>query len=457
MLALACLILATPSATAQPPGIEWIAYPDERNIGWIEYSGGALDNLLDDLGNEGCEPAIIYIHERRVGYLVDLPTAAQFVNRPFLQAYAGNIPVDTTITVKCTAFTPVAVEADLAEQIPDYNLDPTYVQWITYPEINTDRNKQGNATVQYGGGSFYQLISRLSIEGCETINLKIDDLEYDFRHPNQQNQAFKDRYTENIEQNTRISIQCIDNCEVVYAGSNVSDWRNLVTLFEGCIDFEYSPEVIASHTDCKTDWSSDVQKALRRIPVLQDICKVEAVSKRERGGYVIANIFFLHENIVAQTHKSTITLVGGSKNTDFENDWWSFTKIHEICHVHQNWYTLKQHIDDDHLNNNKVSWAERRARNIHDVWYETDMAQEFIQLTEFEDLGEGQWRFDNNTIKARTSHTASSPVELSADVCALYLLKHTNIENKQYEGFTKPPHLTPELEQWVEKYIVLPE
>ena len=103
-------------------------------------------------------------------------------------------------------------------------LRPTHIHWFTRPEIDTDRNKQGTAIVKYGGGSFYQLISRLSIEGCEVINLQIDATEYDFRHTNAQNSAFEDRFDTRISPGTQAVIQCVDHCDIIYAGSDAPDY-----------------------------------------------------------------------------------------------------------------------------------------------------------------------------------------------------------------------------------------
>ena len=335
--------------------------------------------------------------------------------------------------------------------IQDLNLEETYIQWITNPEIDTDRNKQGDATIQYGGGSFYQLISRLSIEGCEVINLNIDNLHYDFRNPNEENQDFKDTYTDRIEQNTNINIMCIDNCGIIYGLNLLSDeWKGGFDSLPRCEPFRYILESVISRTDCTTDWTSDIQKVFLQIPVLQDLCKIEVVSKTSgEWGLFFPSIYFAAENIILQAQETTIVFQSNKKKIDLNSDDWLYTTIHEVCHAHQVWYTFKQQIDNDYLKNNNNEEA-----RIEGIWYETDMAQEFIDITDFEQQSNGEWKLKGN-IKGVDSYVSSDPIELSADVCALYMIKRIR-PNSDFKRFTKSPYLTPELEEWVEKYIVLP-
>ena len=345
------------------------------------------------------------------------------------------------------------------------HLAPTHIHWFTHPEVNTDRNKQGSATIQYGAGSFYQLISRLSIEGCEVINLQIDDLEYDFRHTNTQNSAFEGRYDSHISPGSRVMVQCVDHCDMVYAGSNASD--SLVRYAEQqedlrCRPFEIRPELITESSDCKTDWPELFARLFQYIPLFQDLCWIESDASakgfREVGrlGAVHGNVGFLGEAVVLSHFRAEIHLIDRNE-IDLNTPWWSFTMIHEFCHVHQNWYVLKQQIDHAYLNG-APHLVEGRSRNSSDIWFDTEMAHEFIALTGFVQKPGGSWKLSGNSVKARTSHVAESPIELSADVCALYMTKRLAPDHlRGYDRFTRPPYLTEELERWVEQYVVLPE
>ena len=345
-------------------------------------------------------------------------------------------------------------------------LAPTHIHWFTHPEVNTDRNKQGSATIQYGGGSFYQLISRLSVEGCDVINLQVDGLEYDFRYTNTQNSGFENEYESHISGGSRANVQCSDHCDIVYAGSNAPDY--LVRFIEEqedlrCRPLQIRPELITGSSDCKTDWPELLSRLFLYIPVFQDLCWIESVASiqgfRELGGQtgaVHANVAFVGTAVVLSVFRPEIHLLDRNE-IDVNTAMWSFTMIHEVCHVHQNWYVLKQQIDDSYLNSTPYLVAER-TRNSSDIWYDTEMAREFIDLTGFVQRQDGSWKLSGDKVRARTSHVAEDPIELSADVCALYMIKRLIPDDLDLlDSYTKPTYLTEELERWVEQYVVLPE
>ena len=111
-------------------------------------------------------------------------------------------------------------------------LPQTHIHWFTHLEINTDCNKRWSATIQYGGGSFHQLIARLSVEGCEAVSVKTDGLEFDLRHTNDQKAPFRARFSDGIDPGTRFRVGCVDNCEVTFvshsASEQIKDWLSTV-------------------------------------------------------------------------------------------------------------------------------------------------------------------------------------------------------------------------------------
>ena len=100
-----------------------------------------------------------------------------------------------------------------------------------------------------------------------------------------------------------------------------------------------------------------------------------------------------------------------------------------------------------------------RLQRFDELFYETDMALDFIKLTGFErDEDDGWSRSNENNLKGKSEYIESVPEEFAADVCALYILKQLKPnELRGYERYTKPPYLTEELEAWVERYVVLPQ
>ena len=343
-------------------------------------------------------------------------------------------------------------------------LRPTHIHWFTHPDINSDRNKQGTAIIKYGGNSFYQLISRLSIEGCEVINLQIDGTEYDFRHTNAQNSAFEDRFDTRISAGTQAVIQCVDHCDIIYAGSDAPDYlvRHIEEEVPRCVPLQYRPGLIKESSDCRTDWPEPIARLFLQIPVFQDLCWIESLATARgfaevgRLGAVPANVGFVGEGVVLSQLRPEIYLVDHVE-IDLDRARWTITMIHEVCHIHQNWYVLKRQITDSYLNETPYLVA-GSPRNAIDIWHDTDMAREFIELSGFTQQQDGMWKLSGAHVKGRDSHVTGSPKELSADVCALYMAKQLSLNQlRGYERYTKPPYLTEELEAWVEQYVVLPQ
>ena len=265
-------------------------------------------------------------------------------------------------------------------------LRPTHIHWVAHPDIDTDRNKQRTAIVQLGGGSFYQLISRLSIEGCEVINIQIDGTEYDFPHTDTQNSAFEDRFDRRTSPGTQAIVQCVDHCDIIYAGSNAPDHlvRHIEEEGPRCVPLQFRPGLIIESSDCRTDWPGPIARLFLQIPVFQDLWWIESVATAKgfaepgRHGAVPANVGFIGEGVVLSFLRPEIHLVDRAE-IDLDSARWTFTMIHEFCHIHQNWYVLKRQITDSYLNKTPHLVA-GSPRNAIDIWHDSDMAHEFIKL-----------------------------------------------------------------------------
>ena len=450
------------SEIGEPP-LEWLFSPDADEdgrrvgVGAVAWGGGSWYELVTQLEAAGCLTQALWLPEQRIGWHGQAP---DFVNHAFTSRYGDGQPLPSSpMAVVCAA--EANTQPGPPAPIPDYGLGETQMRWITYPEINTPRNKQGDAVIQFGGGSQYQLVSRLSIEGCNANELMIGDTHYSYEHTNEQNQAFTEAYKQHIPGSTNIRVACVDNCDIIYGLDLVqSRTRQILEEREKCRDldlewYEHLPETLVSSSLCGDNWSEEARQFFAVVPVFQDTCKIDlVVSELTYGGQKFSSILINQKTM----YQPTIPSLYVANHTDPLQRRMHLellrVELHELCHVHQEWYTFKEYTNWKYLSNSGVDetvW-------VKDLWTETPMATDFNEIVGFEQNHEGDWSIvDSNSIYNREFHPAFriSPLELSAELCFLYLLR--NIEpNSSYERRTVPPYITPEIEAWIEQYIVLP-
>ena len=470
----------TNQASAQASNIKWLNYPDSQGFAYIQYTGEkeiSSQELLTLIENQGCTLRVLWIKEQRIGYHTEAIGRADFVNQRFNDS---TIQTNTKITLQCTEYKETK---EKTEQTQSFNLNETHIHWITDPQPDIQRNKQGQATIQYGGGSFYQLVSRLSTQGCNVHTLSIYNQEkkqtytYSFENTNEQNQEFTNNYKQHIPKDTNITITCVDNCTIIYGLDLVED-ENLRRVIrsnveKGCKDKSFSEEeieVIASirgtkmesYSECGDHWLEDSLYFFSLVPVFQDVCKIEFFFEEPNSvgsAYPGTRISW---GVVYQPSVPSVVLYKSKDPSQERPDIQLLqTELHELCHVHQEWYVFKEYIDYDYMKNASIDspliW----------LWYETPMAQEFNEITGFRQDNNGKWILSEQELKkydhmivnvdgTLSSTWVGNPLELSAELCSYYILRHI-APNSPYEKYTKDPYITPQIEQWIEKYIVLPE
>ena len=434
--------------------IQWLYQLDDRGIGYIQYTGSDISSrdFLDLIQNTGCTLRVLWIPEQRIGYHKDAIEAGvdTLINKPF---YDSTIQKDTKITLQCTDYT---------EQTPSFNLTETHIHWITDPQPDIQRNKQGQATIQYGGGSFYQLVSRLSTQGCNVHTLSINGVHYSFENTNEQNQEFTNNYKQHIPKDTNITITCVDNCDIIYGLDLVEDpnFSHLIQNIEWCDDnteivYAFEPNAIEL-SPCSNDWLQHSRVFFDIVPVFQDVCKVVVtVSEQDILGAAAPGVY-IQQKAMYQIFIPFIYVTQHQDPAQQEKDIDVIqTELHELCHVHQNWYTFKEYIDYNYLENTS------HDGQISFLWYETPMAQEFNDIVGFTQRADGEWNPLFGSIYYNSfpdgHYVASDPKELSADLCANYLLQKIQPNNNEYSQYAQSPYITPEIEQWIQKYILLPE
>lgn len=141
-------------------------------------------------------------------------------------------------------------------------------------------------------------------------------------------------------------------------------------------------------------------------------------------------------------------------------------EIHELCHMNQNWQQAQGLTTEQGFNKDA------------DIYFKnTPQGKAFIEMIGFIDLGYWQWDLPRNSIYRDIY--SRNPIELSAELCTMYLLdkigatqrynykkwvatgrayngyftfRHTSISN-----FNADTYLTPEIREWLEAYMILPE
>ena len=115
-----------------------------------------------------------------------------------------------------------------ATGLPAFAPEQHQVTWTRYPEINTEREKQGFGNVVWGGGSFMKLISKLSIEGCDVnafiaVTPEGKTLYHHFQAPDFVNKDFGEgNYMRIIPKGSAIGFSCVDVCDIIVGPGEVN-------------------------------------------------------------------------------------------------------------------------------------------------------------------------------------------------------------------------------------------
>ena len=447
--------------------IKWLNYPDSQGFAYIQYTGEkeiSSQELLTLIENQGCTLRVLWIKEQRIGYHTEAIGRADFVNQRFNDS---TIQTNTKITLQCTEYKETK---EKTEQTQSFNLNETHIHWITDPQPDIQRNKQGQATIQYGGGSFYQLVSRLSTQGCNVHTLSIYNQEkkqtytYSFENTNEQNQEFTNNYKQHIPKDTNITITCVDNCTIIYGLDLAEDPRERQRIqdIEKCRDIgatqiDRLSEHLISHSPCGDNWSEKGQEFFTFVPSFQDICKIDALVREFTSPGGLMTSILIYHKAMYQAYVPTV-YVAQHKDPQHALDDTTLLKIelHELCHAYQNWYIFKEYVDYDYLRDNMGIDEQILTLSL---WHETPMAQEFNDIVGFKQNTDGGWYITDSgsVFNTQRIYGYTEPVELSAELCAYYLLEKIQPNNNEYSQYSKSPYITPEIEQWIEKYIVLPE
>ena len=332
--------------------------------------------------------------------------------------------------------------------------------------------------LHWGGGSLYQLKGRLATMGCMANTIWLYDNnkwnvynQYNISHTNPVIQEFIQNYSELIPAGT-LWADCYRMCEFTRTRPS-SEWRWLYTGIEentqDCLSYEYLRErnfygalhTVSETTPCNDNFDLRVkQYVLPRLPHHPDVCIIrQQVSiENEITGYGInAQVLFVTLNSMP-----VIMINNGSNvyRNNKERDIISLqAEIHELCHINQIW----QWVQSIHLDTYQVVYYWRY------YFEDSPQSQEFRKLVEMTRFGHNSWRLPPDSVYRNIY--AKNPAELSAELCSMYLIEkmgeRSNYDYETYSGgkywevpirdFDTSKYLTPEIVEWLETYMILPD
>ena len=354
--------------------------------------------------------------------------------------------------------TPVIPTIALADDPDDTTLGLTQIAG-DLPPPETD----GTALIQWGGGSLYQLTARLAVNGCDLNLLWVYDDQtqkytaaYTFDGPSFLNAPFERLYGDNIPPTT-LWVQCIDMIQHVYGYGLLSDWQQAWVDHQAKgAPFDVS-QVVDPLTNCGDHWSHEViDEVFPSLPHNQRLC----VIRFEKAGLGNDQPWTSRSNSgltqVDPTGDMTVDFVYfGSEPTvllatdaTIPSDWRLQTELHELCHAHEHWHAVK------HIFSYEYFAKQVPSNTLLAYLTGSPYMEDFIQAVGFEEQEDGSWALNDESAHSHV-YGSTSPVELSAEMCAGYMVTKLAVSERVVKHYE--PLLTEAVIAWLEKYIfVLP-
>ena len=322
--------------------------------------------------------------------------------------------------------------------------------------------------IQWGGGSLYYLKARLATMGCMLNTIWAYDNNRWFSYnqynvPHSLNQAFITQFKDSIPAAT-LYATCIEICsfdidtESFLKAGECKSWEQDIqpVWIQQKAELQANGHpVIDDDAVCNNDFHPLVkEKVFSLLPLMPDTCIVRQLytsaeytgTRFIRGGayagYIVLWLeppsLYNDENLRERISVRAL-----------------HTEIHELCHIQQGYYLVQQAPLNQTL-------------HIEIEIYKTDANKEFMDTVGFTEPTE--WNFELPEDSVYREIYSKNPIELSAELCSLYLLDMIGEESKyalityhsDYEGpkvpnpFDPYRYLTPEIIEWLETYMVLP-
>lgn len=408
----------------------------------LQWGGGSLPQLKGRLADLGCAMNTLWLHDEdgwhgynRYDLTYDFPT-----NQQFIQRYEVEVPAGTLWTT-------------CADQPIGNELQPTQIIAEIPEEYGT------MFELQWGGGSLIHFKGRLATMGCIANNISLHDPDTGQAHIyNQYNTLSTDlnnqRFLRAFEQFLPAGIFSVD-CY------NICEFRD-----RKCVSFEemnkrqggytshYGFHASIINSPCTTDFDTKVtDKVFPLLPLIPNVC---IVVKQLNDGKGVRGIV---PSITINTKQFFVIFDDKSpyrSNREYTTIRLA-VEIHELCHINQDWQQVRQ-----------LGLPQGYNQHYLDDFKHSQHGKEFMDII-------GYQQFGNSYILPIDSIYRNiyfkTPIEISAELCKLYLLdkmgERSNYDYERYASgvqhevpirdFDTSPYLTPEVVEWLETYMILPE
>ena len=434
----------------------------------IQWGGGSLFQLAGRLASQGCAMNTLWVHDGGQWHpynRYDVPRDAALIQE-FIRLYERNLPAGTFY-------------ATCADRPDEQNLQPTQIVADIAEEYDT------LFSLQWGGGSLLHLKGRLATMGCVVNNISFSDPatntqyiynQYNSHSTDPQNQQFLQTFTSYIPAGT-LSADCYNVCDVSDQGClsfeelweqiPAEDREDILWLVDGL------RSALSADIPCDDSFHPQVkEQVLPYLPIHPNACIIKQVPFRNWGfnGTAIG---------YPRLNTPPFVFLTGSREyhrSDAEYELLRLkTEIHELCHINQRWHAMQALGPELH-----TKYAEfRNLNHSFNYFYTSEHGTEFIDMVGFTvnkkgtEEYEGFWRWNLAQGNIYRNIHFFNPVELSAELCAMYFLDKMGLESSyRYEeyhpeynvllltdirDFDVSPYLTPEIVEWLETYMILPD
>ena len=316
--------------------------------------------------------------------------------------------------------------------------------------------------LEWGGGSLLHLKGRLATMGCIADTIWVWDNnqwhpynQYHIPHSLQIIKDFKNTYSDYIPPTT-IYADCANICEF-----NNNRCIPFHEMREQRNNYENGNGFITPLTEsdsCTRNFNPKVTtQALPTLPTRPDAC---IVTKQLNDGKGIGGVA---PTLPLNTTPFIVLYDEPTYRTPTEHsDILLKMEIHELCHINQNWHWVQQ-----------ITPVASIRYSPFTYFYASPHGQTFIDMVGFTRNNSGTWRIW--TLPQNSMYRdiyADNPIELSAELCSMYLLNrmgerssydYQRYSNKGYyvevpiRDFDTTKYLTPDITEWLETHMILPE
>ena len=317
--------------------------------------------------------------------------------------------------------------------------------------------------LQWGGGSLYQLKARLATMNCiaNTIWMHNNNQWHPYNQyevPSDLTQEFRQTYQEFIPAG-ELWADCFDICEFEYYDAPRNGGCSSLETMRANNFYNALPYPIDDDSLCTTNFDPRVQASvLPSMPLYPDVCIIRQEAKIRGSAMVpfapVSNaIYPVFDSFIAVYEASDVDEQGKVRLFN--------TEIHELCHSNQYWHFV-ENLQPDNIRT--------VASTASAIWLTTQAGQEFVASVGFQQDKNRDWTLPDNTYEGIY---AINPIELAAELCTMYFIDKMEEQSKyNFRVYNKDTgrykiieprdldpnqYLTPQIRQWIETYIILPD